>query len=981
MNNISTMKLARVTNDALDNLEQDPQAVERAIDAYQGRIPVDRSQSTNLKRQAESLQNLFDAITTEVPKAIGTLSDVGEQEAFDEWQQASPKEQETWRAAVKNNEVGPWHSPFFNRGMEKMVANDHVLKYATQYQTTYATARTSGDKKFLDDQGQFDLAKFNQTNLKTYQEENGLLNMSGQAYAIFARGTGPVHAEATAKNAEAKAAVIMGNHVDLFGKQALVFAKTLPAIEAGAAISKKVEEVIHMGIDPKKYHAQVEAVFTNTYIEHIKAGLDGDKYLETWGEILTGSGSQKLKDLPKYATKVALIRARGDAAAKSRDDMLEHKKLQVVKKYRDDFQSVRENPTNRLLTDKQFINQEANEGYLETAKLWHNSTDPLKKQFSARILGMRGGALTNEAFKQLLPQILNDMTHEEAERFLADNTATSAHYIEYNKAYDLNQDAQLGVSGVEYKTTRDGWLAKGYEDSLGANRPGEIPRNRLDIKRGLRANWDAELSTVRRQTLAAGILRINGNKDLSEPERQEKLEELVTKANTDYEDGMQAKLAEVVAEKTAIRDERQEAAAKEKVRAAHIKNMDEGKWRRGDRHLEDQQRLLKVAATAVKDSQFQKDALISADKALMRSYRFKQAAESLGIEPTLENISAVADQMRLITSDIYGPKGVPKKEITPEQKKEIQETALQGLQGWFTNTKDSLLNIAPEFVQKGVDAGLDGIQRGVESFPETASGLVDTLKDTLGDVGLPGFEEGAGEVMSAVTDAVLGKEAVASAKVVAPTKGVMQPSTESNTSVSQLRNVRNNNPGNIKLNSANKWRGQNNTGTEGDTFSHFDTPEQGTRALVKVIGANLKATNSYETYVNRYASEPKEKAYYKKHGKLMPHLEQYAKSLMKSQGATDIKSKPSNVDMTEWVKATITAEGGAEALTYFSDTVINKGVELAGVAPPSNTHTVKKGDSLYRIAKALGTTVAKLQAANNIKNANSIAIGQKIKRG
>jgi LysM repeat protein len=113
----------------------------------------------------------------------------------------------------------------------------------------------------------------------------------------------------------------------------------------------------------------------------------------------------------------------------------------------------------------------------------------------------------------------------------------------------------------------------------------------------------------------------------------------------------------------------------------------------------------------------------------------------------------------------------------------------------------------------------------------------------------------------------------------------------------------------------------------------------------------------------------------------MPHLEQYAKSLMKSQGATDIKSKPSNVDMTEWVKATITAEGGAEALTYFSDTVINKGVELAGVAPPSNTHTVKKGDSLYRIAKSLGTTVEKLQAANNIKNANSIAIGQKIKRG
>lgn len=185
------------------------------------------------------------------------------------------------------------------------------------------------------------------------------------------------------------------------------------------------------------------------------------------------------------------------------------------------------------------------------------------------------------------------------------------------------------------------------------------------------------------------------------------------------------------------------------------------------------------------------------------------------------------------------------------------------------------------------------------------------------------------DAADAVGDALLGKQAHAAAVVDNPTEGVMQSPTESNTGVSQLRNVRNNNPGNIKLNSANKWRGQNNTGTEGDTFSHFDTPEQGTRALVKVIGANLKATNSYETYVNRYASEPKEKAYYKEHGELMPHLANYAKTLMKSQGATDIKAKPSNVDMTEWVKATIKAEGGKESLAYFTDKIINEGIALA----------------------------------------------------
>lgn len=47
----------------------------------------------------------------------------------------------------------------------------------------------------------------------------------------------------------------------------------------------------------------------------------------------------------------------------------------------------------------------------------------------------------------------------------------------------------------------------------------------------------------------------------------------------------------------------------------------------------------------------------------------------------------------------------------------------------------------------------------------------------------------------------------------------------------------------------------------------------------------------------------------------------------------------------------------------------------------SAMHTVKKGDSLSAIAKKYGTTVAKLQADNNIKNANFIYVGQTLKVG
>tara|TARA_R110000851_G_scaffold242384_1_gene394929 strand:- start:39 stop:875 length:837 start_codon:yes stop_codon:yes gene_type:complete len=145
------------------------------------------------------------------------------------------------------------------------------------------------------------------------------------------------------------------------------------------------------------------------------------------------------------------------------------------------------------------------------------------------------------------------------------------------------------------------------------------------------------------------------------------------------------------------------------------------------------------------------------------------------------------------------------------------------------------------------------------------------------------------------------------------------------------RNIRNNNLGNIKMTKDN-WDGSISNSKE-KTFVTFKTPEYGVRALNKVIDANLKATNSYETYVNRYASEPKEQAYFKKHGRLMPHLVNYAKTLATSQGidlsnSNWIKQKPKSINKLEWIKATATAEGGEEALTYFTDKVINGGLQL-----------------------------------------------------
>lgn len=147
------------------------------------------------------------------------------------------------------------------------------------------------------------------------------------------------------------------------------------------------------------------------------------------------------------------------------------------------------------------------------------------------------------------------------------------------------------------------------------------------------------------------------------------------------------------------------------------------------------------------------------------------------------------------------------------------------------------------------------------------------------------------------------------------------------TNSSDSLNVRNNNLGNIKNIPSNQWKGQNNLDTK-ETFAVFETPEMGVRALAKVIEKNISATNSIEEYVNRYASEPKEKEYYKKNKKLMPHLQNYAKIIAESQGLTSIKDSVKNPNMLEWIKATAIAEGGKESLRYFTDDVIRKGLSL-----------------------------------------------------
>lgn len=93
-------------------------------------------------------------------------------------------------------------------------------------------------------------------------------------------------------------------------------------------------------------------------------------------------------------------------------------------------------------------------------------------------------------------------------------------------------------------------------------------------------------------------------------------------------------------------------------------------------------------------------------------------------------------------------------------------------------------------------------------------------------------------------------------------------------------------------------------------------------------------------------------------------------------------NKKSNEEIADEVIAGEWASGSArkaklKAAGYDPDVI--QAIVNEKLAAKETVYTVKKGDTLTAIANKYGTTVAKLKKANNIKNANIITVGQKIK--
>lgn len=170
-----------------------------------------------------------------------------------------------------------------------------------------------------------------------------------------------------------------------------------------------------------------------------------------------------------------------------------------------------------------------------------------------------------------------------------------------------------------------------------------------------------------------------------------------------------------------------------------------------------------------------------------------------------------------------------------------------------------------------------------------------------------------------VANAILNNENKVPVKVISATGGAV--SIESQAQEKQVRNVRNNNPGNIK-DFGDKWEGMTGTDSGGNvaegSFVKFESPELGVRALTKdITNKRRRGLNTVEKILKVYAPEGREN-----------NLQAYIDDVTSDLGIKP-NTKLRDKNMFALIKAITKHEGGKDSLSHFTDDVIMSGMSMA----------------------------------------------------
>ena len=275
-----TLKLQRINLDALKNLNKDPTAVNRAMDAYQGAPRADRSVGNNLRDTAQALDGLRNMLEVTVPKAITQLGDIADQEAFDEWQTMDSKQREAYKTEVASGKIAAWQSPFFKASMEKMSAADSAMKYNSQFNEAWQNERFMEHKDAQGNSIPFDFDAWRIDYTKKWAADNGVNNLNPRAYTVFAKGISGVHNQAIQQRATAK------------GEDAL--RQNRAQIAAGVGLVIEGNGINDQGIPPGVHMAQQIQDFFQEHV--IGIGLPRGPYLKLFQEVFKEKSIQAAID-------------------------------------------------------------------------------------------------------------------------------------------------------------------------------------------------------------------------------------------------------------------------------------------------------------------------------------------------------------------------------------------------------------------------------------------------------------------------------------------------------------------------------------------------------------------------------------------------------------------------------------------------------------------------------------------------------------
>jgi len=702
------MKLSRITLDSLKNLEQDPQAVEKALDAYQGSIRGDRSVGNNLRRQAESVENLRRVITSTVPKAIGELSDIGQQEAQEEWLNGSESQKKIWRDAVKNGDVGPWHSPFFNIGMERMVAAEHIEKYQASWSENLQKARLSKEPEFLDENGRFDFQKWSAEHLSEYTATNGLANIRPKNYTIFAKGISQIHARSNAQLAEARGAQVVGDYKIAFGSTLRSIHRdgTLTLAQKGHQIDQLVlERVTNVGFtlkERKEFWGMVQSEAESLYKESVLSGVgDPDKFLEIVGNTHTGS-NVLFKDTTGYTQWKETVAAKADALVIEKDQRVAYKRqkadIELFRGLQDFLKDKSESMTN-----VQALTGPGGEQFLAQAKAWEGDPTKERKDFVDFVNGIKSGALDNDTYRERMPDLLSGTKDEGREKLMSLNP-TQAMLNTFDATYDSMVEIKTGSNEV-FLATKEKWTAK--QGTTMAMPFASDAALLLGVPKDVRVGWFVEAERNRNREIAA--LAHDNTKSKEEKQKA------VVAIDARVESFMNDKFKDFNAVKTA-KEEVQ--TAKTKVATAtdtwvkrnknHAKGLSEG----NGHDIEYRKILDKIKARQAAGRGFG-DLVSQAQDQLLKSERYKTTAEIHDIPLRKENLDQLNPLVKQLMGTIKG--SIPP--LSAAQQTKAQKKADSRIQTTVANIAEGALNS----VMSTANATTTQSQRGHKSHSNTAT--------------------------------------------------------------------------------------------------------------------------------------------------------------------------------------------------------------------------------------------------------------------